>query len=574
MGCPMNGEVRQRILNEDYIDLIIDYRNNPQLLQRFTDAVVHIMNDSYAILYVPVAQLTARNVAFRFSQIPNLFGLTDDTSLEASGVSEIRNLPVFNLRGQDILIAVIDTGIDYTNPVFLYPDGTTKIVSIWDQSIDTPGAAPYNSEFGTEYSREQINQALQSETPLEVVPSMDTIGHGTMMAAIAAGNEVEEENFSGVAPNSELIIVKVRQAKRALEVFFGIPENVVCFQENTLMWAIQYVSRKSREIGRPLVICLGCGTSQDAHDGRSHLSRFINIIATFPNFVIVTPAGNEGNMGRHFYGVIDPSIGNTVVELNVGEGESNFTMELWGNSPGIYSIDLLSPSGEYIPRIPPGLRVNRLITFIFEPTVINVDYFTVETQTGDQLILIRFRNITPGIWRFTVYGQGDLATGFHIWLPMDEFITQDTYFIQPNIYTTVLAPGTAPSPITVTAYNPLNNNLYVNSGRGYTRTNTIKPELAAPGVNYVAPTLEKTFSTYTGTSVAAAHMAGIASLLLEWGTVRGNQKGLNSIAVKNYLIRGAKRRPNLTYPNRDWGYGIVDIFNTFDILRSDTGGTQ
>ncbi len=574
MGCPMNGEIRQRILNEDYIDLIIDYRNSPQLLRSFTDAVVHIMNDSYAIVYVPASQLMARNVAFRSSQIPNLFGLTDDTSLEASGVTEIRNLPLFNLRGQDILIAVIDTGIDYTNPVFLHQDGTTKIVSIWDQSIDTPGAAPYNTEFGTEYSQEQINQALQSQTPLEVVPSMDTVGHGTMMAAVAAGNEVEEESFSGVAPNSELIIVKVRQAKRALAEFYGIPENVVCFQENTLMWAVQYVSRKSREIGRPLVICLGCGTSQDSHDGRSPLSQFVDIIASFPNFVIVAPAGNEGNMGRHFYGVIDPSIGNTIVELNVGEGDSNFSMELWGNSPGIYSIDLLSPSGEYIPRIPAGLRVNRLITFIFEPTIINIDYYTVETQTGDQLIFMRFRNITPGIWRFTVYGQGDLATGFHIWLPMDEFITRDTYFIQPNIYTTVLAPGTAPTPITATAYNPLNNNLYVNSGRGYTRTNTIKPELAAPGVNYIAPTLEKTFKTYTGTSVAAAHLAGIAALLLEWGIVRGNQKGMNSVVVKNYLIRGAKRRPNLTYPNRDWGYGIVDLFNTFDILRSDTGGSQ
>ena len=569
MGCPMNGEVRERIINEEYIDVIVDYRNNPQLLQRLPDAVTHIMNEFYAVLYVPAAQLTARNVPFRFSQVPNLFGLTDENSLDASGVTEIRNLPVFNLRGEGVLIAVIDTGIDYTNPVFLYPDGNTRIASIWDQSIDTPGAAPYDTEFGTEYSREEINQALQSQNPLEVVPSMDVVGHGTMMAAIAAGNIVDAENFSGVAPNSELIIVKVRQAKKSLTDFFGIPDNVVCFQENTLMWAIQYVSMKSREIGRPLVICLGCGTSMDSHDGGSYLSQFVNVIAAFPNIVIVTPAGNEGNMGRHFFGVIDPAIGNTTVELNVGEGDSDFSMELWGNTPGIYSIDLLSPSGEYIPRIPAGLRVNRIITFIFEPTVINIDYYTIESQTGDQLILIRFRNVTPGIWRFTVYGQRDLATGFHIWLPMDDFITNETYFVQPNIYTTILAPGTAPSPITVTAYNPVNGNLYVNSGRGYTRTNTIKPELAAPGVNYIAPTLEQTFRPFTGTSVATAHMAGIASLLLEWGTVRGNQPGMSSIAVKNYLIRGARRRPNLTYPNRDWGYGSVDIFNTFDILRAD-----
>ena len=568
----MNEEIRHRITNEDYIDLIVDYRNNPQLLERYPDAVIQIMNEIYAILYVPATLLTSRRVDIPYAQLPNIYGLTDESSLDASGVTEIRNLPVLNLRGEGVLIAIIDTGIDYTNPVFLYPDRSTKIASIWDQTIDTPGGAPFDTEFGTEYSCEQINEALRSQTPTDIVPSMDTVGHGTMMAAIASGNEVDEEKFSGVAPASELIIVKMRQAKRALAEYNGIPENVIGFQENTIMWAVQYASLKSKEMGRPLVICLGCGSSQNGHDGRSLLSQFTNIVASFPNRVITTPAGNEGNTGRHFYGVIDPSIGNTTVELNVGENEKNFNMELWGSTPGIYSVDLLSPSGEYIPRIPASLRVSRVITFIFEPTTVNVDYYTVETQAGDQLIQFRFRNVTPGIWRFTVYGQGDLTSSFHIWLPMGDFITTDTYFIQPNIYTTVLAPGTASAPITVTAYNPLNNNLYVNSGRGYTRTFTIKPELAAPGVNYIAPTLEQTFTTYTGTSVATAHMAGIASLLLEWGSVRGNQPGLDSIAVKNYLIRGAKRRSSLTYPNRDWGYGIVDIFNTFDILRSDIGG--
>lgn len=564
----MTGDILQGVTSEDYINLIIDIRRNPQVLQRYPNAIVHVMNQAYTILYLPAAQLAARNLEFRLTQLPRLLGLTDEAALEASGVNELRNLPVLNLRGEGVLIAVIDTGIDYTNPVFQNPDGTTRIVSIWDQSIQTPGASPYNTDFGTEYSRAQINQALASQTPLEIVPSMDTVGHGTMMAGIAAGNVNEEENFSGVAPASELIIVKVRQAKNVLRNFYGVPENVVCFQEDSLMWAVQYASQKAREVGRPLVICFGCGTSMDAHDGRSFLSLYLDVISSFPDFVIVTPAGNEGNRGRHFFGVIDPAIGNSTVEFNVGEGESSFTMELWGNTPGIYSVDILSPTGEYIPRIAPSLRVSRTISFIFEPTIINVDYNTVETMAGDQLIMLRFRNISSGIWRLTVYGQGDLATGFHIWLPMGDFITNDTYFIQPNIYTTVLSPGTAPSPITVTAYNPQNGNLYVNSSRGYTRTNIVKPELAAPGVNYIAPTLAQTFTTYSGTSVATAHMAGIAALLLEWGTVRGNQPGMDTLAVKSYLIRGARRRPNLTYPNRDWGYGIVDIFNAFDILRS------
>jgi subtilisin family serine protease len=284
---------------------------------------------------------------------------------------------------------------------------------------------------------------------------------------------------------------------------------------------------------------------------------------------ITTAAGNEGNRARHFHAVIDPAVGSTAVELNVGENEVGFFMELWGDAPGIYSIDILSPTGEYIPRIAAALQVKRDISFIFEETDISITYQTVESQTGDQLIRFNFRNVSAGTWRFTVYLQGNLPGGFHIWLPADDFISEDTYFIQPDIYTTVVSPGTAIVPITVTAYNPVSGTLYVNSSRGYTRSNTIKPELAAPGVNYHAPDVKGTYSNFTGTGVASAHMAGIVALALEWGVVRGNAPSFDTQEIKKYLIRGAKRSRNLTYPNRDWGYGMVDIFNTFDVLRAN-----
>lgn len=565
----MTGEDRGKITSEDYIDLIVDYRNNPYLMETFgKDAVVQVMNDIYAIIHVPASELTARTLEFRYSELPNLFGLTDEAALQASGVTELRSMPNFNLRGEGVLVGIVDTGIDYTNPVFLHPDGTTKIAAIWDQTI-TSEISPFNTEFGTEYTREQINAALGSENPLDIVPSTDTVGHGTMMAAIAAGNEIPEEGFFGIAPDAELVVVKLRQAKQAFRRYFVIPENSICFQENTIMWGAQYCVFTARNLRRPLALCLGVGSSQGAHDGSSPLSIVLNIAGSFPNNVFVTSVGNEGNRGRHYYGVIDPALGSNTVELYVGENEKGFSMELWGDAPGIYSIDILSPTGEFIPRIPASLKVNRVISFIFESTVIYVDYQIIESLTGDQLILMRFENISPGIWRFNVYGQGDLTTGFHIWLPMGDFITDDTYFLQPNIYTTLLAPSAAISPIAVTAYNPVNGNLYVNSGRGYSRANVVKPELAAPGVNYLAPTLEHTFTRYTGTSAAAAHTAGIAALALEWGTVRGNQPNMDSIEVKNYLIRGAIRRANLTYPNRDWGYGVIDVFNVFDILRAD-----
>ncbi|NLL00373.1 MAG: S8 family peptidase [Clostridiales bacterium] len=566
----MVGEDRERIIGDDYFDLIIEYRSNPQVIEQFENATLHIINEYYAVLHVPIEQFMNVLPNIRYAEVPLLFGLTDEVSLNASRVLNLRTTSSFNLRGEGVLIAIIDTGIDYTNPIFRKPDGTTKITSIWDQTIET-GPSPEDANFGTIYTSSQINQALIADDPLSVVPSVDENGHGTMLAGIAAGNDVEAENFYGVAPDSELVIVKLRQAKQGVREFLMVPDNVVCFQENHVIWALLYCTSVARQLNRPLVICLGIGSSQGGHTGRSPISVIINGIADLPNTGVVISAGNEGNMGRHYYGAIDPDIGSNTVEFNVGEDDKGFTMELWGNPPGIYSIDILSPAGEYIPITPPSLRVGRVITFIFENTVIYLNYQLIESQTGDQLILIRFKNASPGIWRFNVYGQGDLATGFHIWLPMGNFITRETYFIQPNIYTTVLAPGTSLLPITVTTYNPVNNNLYVNSSRGYTRNNVIKPEIAAPGVNYIAPTLNHSFGTFTGTSISAAHTAGVVALILEWGTVRGNDPGMDTGVIKNHLIRGAKRRQNIVYPNRDWGYGILDVLNVFENMRADIG---
>lgn len=565
----MIDEDRTRIIGDEYFDLIVEYRTNTQVLNLFEDATLHIMNDLYAVLHVPVEQFLEKLSSIRYAEIPLLFGLTDEVSLDATRVLDLRRTAAFNLKGEGVIIAIIDTGIDYTNPIFRRPDGTTKIISIWDQSIHT-GPSPEEANFGTIYTAEQINQALISDDPFAIVPSVDENGHGTMLAGIAAGNDVEEEDFYGVAPDSDLVIVKLRNAKQSVRNFFLVPETSICFQENHIMWAMQYCVDVARQLNRPLVICLGFGSSQGGHTGRSPVSVIVNILADIPNTGIVISAGNEGNMARHYYGEIDPQIGSNTVELNVSEEDKRFTIELWGNPPGIYSVDILSPSGEYIPRIPPALMVSRVISFIFETTRIFVNYQLIESQTGDQLILFRFENASAGIWRFNVYGHGDMATGFHMWLPMGDFITRDTYFIQPNIYTTVLAPGTAIIPITVTTYNPINENLYVNSSRGFTRDNIIKPEIAAPGVNYLAPTLSHTFEPFTGTSVSTAHTAGVVALMLEWGTVRGNDPGMDSGELKNHLIRGARRRANIVYPNRDWGYGILDIINVFESMRVDS----
>ena len=558
---------RSRIVSEEYADLLIGYYGNLSMLDQFVDATVDIINSEFAVVHVPASQITNSAVyEFGYSSIPSLFGLISRESLEASGVPQIRSLPNFNLLGQGVLMGVIDSGIDYTNPIFRNEDGTSRIELIWDQTISSENNET-TVNYGSEFTKEQIDEALQSEDPLAMVPSTDEVGHGTMVAGIAGGGEVPESGFSGVAPEVEFVVVKLKPAKRVIKDFFRIPEEAIAYQETDILFGIEYLLNVARRLNKPMVICLALGTSQGAHDGRGLLSGYLSRVATTSGIAIVIAGGNEGNARRHFFGSVDPAIGFNTVELNVGENETGFSMELWGQSPSIYSIDIQSPTGEFVPRISSSLDENREISFVFEETVIYVDYQMVESQSGDQLILVRFTNPTPGIWRFNVFERGDIDAGFHIWLPMEGFITDFTYFIRSDPYTTLLSLGNSERPITVTAYNDIDDSLYINSSRGYTRIGVIKPEIAAPGVNVTGPNLNQGFAEYTGTSVSAAHTAGIVAMILEWGYVRNNLSGISTVEIKKLIIRGGKRDSDIVYPNRNWGYGILDVFNVFDSLR-------
>ncbi|BCN29250.1 S8 family peptidase [Anaeromicropila herbilytica] len=561
----MDEKKGSTIVSEEYADLIEYYLNNPKSLNQYVGADIHYMNEAFAIVHLPVSLITESAIStFGYNAIPKLYGVTSEASLQASGVYKLSQS--LDLRGRGVLIGIIDSGIDYTNPVFKKSDGSTKIISIWDQTLTT-GATPFGPEFGSEYNSDQINQALASQNPLGIVPSVDEIGHGTMLSAIAVGNEVPEQGFAGVAPESDLIIVKLRTAKKYLRDFYAVKKDVPCYQENHIMWGIQYCSELARKLNRPIVILTGMGTSQGSHKGYEPLPTLLSIIGDYPNTVAVVPVGNEGNRKRHYHGGSKMSNGYNTVELNVGETDEGFSMELWGDAPGIYTIDILSPSGEYISKLPLSLRLSKEISFIFEQTKIYIDYQLSQTPTGEQLILMRFKNVSAGIWKFNVYSQSTITGDFDIWLPMGNMISYNTFFTTSDNDITLLTPGAAVLPIVVTAYNVANNSLYLDASRGYNRDNVVKPELAAPGVNYIAPNQNKEYVAYTGSSVAAAHTAGIVAMILEWGVVRGNAPGLDTIEVKNYLIRSTIKPKDLTFPNRDWGYGIINVYNVFDILK-------
>ena len=208
-----------------------------------------------------------------------------------------------------------------------------------------------------------------------------------------------------------------------------------------------------------------------------------------------------------------------------------------------------------------------MIRFLLEETEITVYSNIVNTISGSQMIFIRFKNPMPGIWNITVSSALNITGAFHIWLPVRGFLSDDTYFLRPDPDTLITEPGNSRYILTVSAYNHITGGIYIHSSRGYSRSGQIKPEIAAPGVSVFGAGPNSSYVRMTGSSVAAAHAAGAAAILLNWGVIQKNDFYMNTSIIKTYLIRGAKRNPALTYPNREFGYGTLDLYQTFLSLR-------
>ncbi len=554
----------------------------------------------YSIIYLPSEHTLPISLEkYPYYSIPKLFTLLDTSALESSGIFPVFNQPSLGQKGRGTLLGFIDTGIDYRSPVFQKKDGSTRILGIWDQTLPRPLNVSSSPEtiisdsdafdflqYGIHFGEKQINEALASSDPLSVVPSRDTLGHGTFLAGVAAGSPLAAQDFIGAAPEASLAAVKLKPAKNYLREFFCISEKAHAYQENDIILGIRYLSEVARFYKMPLVICLGLGTNLGSHGGTSPLSLSLTSITQSIGACTVIAAGNESGLGHHYVGSVPSASEPDEVEIRVAEEENGFVTELWASTPETYTVGFVSPSGEVISRIPLTLSSNATISFLLEPTVISVSYRPHELSSGKQLVFMRFLDPSPGIWRIQVYSSLLLDGDYHMWLPAETFISPNTVFLRPNPSTTITSPANTPQPLTIGAYNHEAGNIYIHSGRGYTIDGRIKPDIAAPGVEVYGPGVipdaayqaesvnnsaenlpEVPMIRKTGTSVAAAITAGAAANLLSWGIVEGNDPSMSEAAIRSYLVRGASRSRAFTYPNQKWGYGTLNLYNTFLQLR-------
>ena len=560
--------IREMILSEEYADVIVPYF--PCFLNQYREQGAQVFNEYYGMIHYPLSERSFAaffEEGFFYTTVPKLYTLLDTVNLDAAGITQVQNQPVLKLTGQDIILGFIDTGIDYTHPAFRRSDGSSRIYGLWDQTVQT-GTPPYDLEYGSVYTRQEINQALALEDPYSLVPSQDEIGHGTALAGIAAGTALPENDFAGAAPQAMIAAVKLKPAKEYLKSLFYVTGDAPAYQMTDIMAGIRYLIRLSEELLKPLVICLGLGTSQGAHSGDSPLDSMLSVTNQFRGIIGVSAAGNEAGRAHHYYGTALNSTEYNAVEILVKEGTRGFCAELWGQPPEVYAVGFESPLGEVVQKIPPSLSYSENISFILENTKIFVSSEIIQTVSGSQLIFIRFTDPTPGSWKIRVYTGNYNSGSYHIWLPITGFSNPDVTFLEPNPDTTITSPGTSLSVITTAAYNAYNNSLYLNSSRGYTRTGQIKPDIAAPGVNVFAPAPRQRYTTITGTSAAAAITAGASALVMEWGMNRTPSRIFNSEEMKSLFIRGAQRRGDNLYPNREWGYGLLDVYQVFVSLSS------
>lgn len=569
---------REKIASDDYIDILSDYSQPEGLDVQVEDYVFQPVDTNLGVTYIRKDEVTPLSIQnFTYRSIPKVYGLMqteesepgtgsfDPTPLINTGILQVQGEPL-NLTGRGVVLGFLDTGIRYEEEVFRNSDGSSRILGIWDQNINT-GSTPEGLLYGTEYKKELIDAALLSDNPRQVVPSYDENGHGSAIASVAAGSAVSGGlRFLGAAPEADIAVVKLRQAKPYLREFYMVPDGVVAYSESDIITAIKYLESYAISLVRPLVICIGIGSNMGDHEGHSILAGYLNTIATRRSRAVVLCGGNEGNSSHHYVGTPTEGMQEMVedVEIRVGEGERGFIAELWGNVPSSHAILVRSPGGETTGRVDFRARDTREFSFVYENTKIRVDHVLVEQGSGEELIFFRFVDPTPGVWTIqvtTMSGNRQPSGSFHVWLPISAYLQSETYFLRPSPYTTITEPGNAREVITTTYYTDANSSFYGESGRGFTRQENIKPDVSTPGVD-----IDTVLGKRTGSGIAAALLAGICAQFMQWAVVEGNSKWVESREIKNYLIRGAVRVPGNAYPSREWGYGQVNIDRTFDVI--------
>lgn len=523
--------------NEEW-ELIICYSGDIEGALSQLTQYIKVLLGGYAIVRIQQSRVDelANIPEVIFIEKPKKLVTSLDYSTVASCVNPVWSNP-YNLSGEGVIVAIIDSGIDYRHPDFRNEDGSSRIIAIYDEVT------------GIEYTQEQLNEALREndiQISRQIVPITDVSGHGTHVSGIAAGNgRVMNGRYRGVAYNARILVVKLGE-----DEFFNTAR---------LMEGIDYVIRKAQNLGLPVAVNISIGNNYGSHSGNSLLENYINSVSGVWKSVIVVGSGNEAAKGIHNSGILAKS--NNITELVIGENEISIDIQLWKNYADNFLIYIIAPDGtEFGPLGNP----NTVTKYVYRNTMIYVYFGEPMPYSSQQEIFIQMipqtLYINSGIWQFRLNPVKIIDGKYDFWLPAGNYINRNTGFTINSPESTLTIPSTAYNVISVGAYDARINAYADFSGRGYTKNIlTVKPDLVAPGVDITSAAVGGGYVSRTGTSMAAPFVTGSAALLMEWGIVRGNDAFLYGEKVKACLIRGARQLPGEEVPSTRIGWGALCV---------------
>ncbi len=456
-------------------------------------------------------------------------GPMDRQSMDAACIPPVWR--EYGLTGRGVLVGLVDSGIDLNHPEFQGEEGRSRVVALWDMTAQ--GTPPAGFRSGAFYSEAEIAAG-------QVPDTMSQSGHGTAVAAVAAGR-------SGVAPGASIAMVRLPSARTT-----------------DIMRAVKFLMDQAEERGMPCVINLSYGTNCGSHWGQTLFESYIDQSAQRGRSVIVCAAGNEGSGAHHYYGRLTEN-GVLDVEFTVSTQREQICLSLWKNFIDEAAFELVLPNGQATGLLLEGSRTLRF------GSVRAAVFYGVPTHYSVSQEMLCLLDGPPGgmdgLWKLRCYG-GSISDGrFNVWLPTMEEVGDRTAFLQPTPDLTITLPATAMYPISVGGFRPDTGTVSPFSGRGIQDcAGRTLLDLAAPAEGVRSAKAGGGYDAFTGTSMAAPFVSGAAALMMEWGVVRGNDRLLYNQRVKAFLCKGALRSAFLTYPNAQWGYGRLNLCATMNDL--------
>ncbi len=540
-------------------------------ISTISQATVIFLSPYIAVIFVKIGyeNLITSIPNINIIEPDNYFMLSQISPLQTSNIVPFSEGIPMDLTGTGVIVGTIDTGIDYLNREFIREDGSSRILSIWDQT-NNDGPSPSNINYGTVYSQEQINAAISLKAeggdPYSIVPEIDTDGHGTQCAGIIGARGYGE--VKGAAPNCDFICIKLRPWRKIGDAMNSFQDGTPVYRNCDIATAILYLIQQHYIYELPMVIFIPISGNLGSHDGTNVIEELIDYYSFSNKVSFALGTGNQGNSGTHASGYINNTGETASIEFSVAPNQGEFHLGIWCSYPDKISLGITSPSGQVISRIAVKLGKKAVLNFLYEKNTATLTYYFPETISGNELIYLEFPDIAPGIWTLNLYGDYIVNGLYNIWIYPKPISKSGTELLNPDNFTTLTIPSTSNLAITTGFYNQNTNAIALNSGVGFTANNKIKPDLVCGGVNVLTTSLNNTTTTVSGSSIATAVLAGAISLIYQWGVTNGNFNMLSSENIKSLLIRGTKKRPNEAYPNEFWGYGILDIRGTFDAIGS------